>query len=44
LTFERDPQGRVTALVLNDDRHEERLAKARLSFQPLTCFLLFGTP
>jgi acetyl esterase/lipase len=24
LTFERDPQGRVTALVLNDDRHEER--------------------
>jgi hypothetical protein len=24
LTFERDPQGRVTALVLRDDRHEER--------------------
>ena len=24
LTFERDAQGRVTALVLHDDRHEER--------------------
>jgi dienelactone hydrolase len=24
LTFVRDPQGRVTALVLRDDRHEER--------------------
>jgi poly(3-hydroxybutyrate) depolymerase len=24
LTFERDPQGRVTALVLHDDRHEEK--------------------
>ncbi|MGA2166777.1 MAG: alpha/beta hydrolase-fold protein [Terracidiphilus sp.] len=27
LTFERDPQGRVTALVLHDDRHEERWEK-----------------
>ena len=27
LTFERDPQGRVTALVLRDDRHEERWEK-----------------
>ena len=24
LSFERDPQGRVTALVLHDDRHEEK--------------------
>jgi hypothetical protein len=24
LTFERDPQGHVTTLVLRDDRHEER--------------------
>ncbi len=27
LTFERDAQGRVTALVLTDDRHEERWQK-----------------
>ena len=27
LTFERDPQGRVTALVLHDDRHEARWEK-----------------
>jgi hypothetical protein len=27
LTFERDGQGRVTALVLRDDRHEERWEK-----------------
>jgi hypothetical protein len=27
LTFERDPQGRVSALVLRDDRHEERWEK-----------------
>ncbi len=27
LTFERDAQGRVTWLVLNDDRHEERWEK-----------------
>jgi hypothetical protein len=27
LTFEHDPQGRVTALVLHDDRHEERWEK-----------------
>ncbi|MGA2539391.1 MAG: prolyl oligopeptidase family serine peptidase [Terracidiphilus sp.] len=27
LTFEHDPQGRVTALVLRDDRHEERWEK-----------------
>jgi acetyl esterase/lipase len=27
LTFERDAQGRVTALVLRDDRHEERWEK-----------------
>jgi acetyl esterase/lipase len=27
LTFERDPQGHVTALVLHDDRHEERWEK-----------------
>ncbi len=26
-TFERDPQGHVTALVLHDDRHEERWEK-----------------
>jgi hypothetical protein len=24
LTFERDPQGHVTVLILHDDRHEER--------------------
>jgi acetyl esterase/lipase len=24
LTFERDPRGRITALILRDDRHEER--------------------
>jgi hypothetical protein len=27
LTFERDAQGHVTALVLRDDRHEERWEK-----------------
>jgi acetyl esterase/lipase len=27
LTFERDAQGRVTALILQDDRHEERWEK-----------------
>jgi hypothetical protein len=27
LTFERDPQGRVTAYVLHDNRHEERWVK-----------------
>ena len=27
LTFERDAQGRITALVLQDDRHEERWEK-----------------
>ena len=27
LTFERDPQGRVTTLVLQDDRHEDRWEK-----------------
>jgi len=27
LTFERDPQGRVTTLVFRDDRHEERWEK-----------------
>jgi acetyl esterase/lipase len=27
LTFERDPQGRVTTIVLRDDRHEERWEK-----------------
>ncbi|MDR3775012.1 MAG: alpha/beta hydrolase-fold protein [Terracidiphilus sp.] len=31
LTFERDPQGRTTALVLNDDRHEERWQKRMLT-------------
>ncbi len=29
LTFERDAQGRVTALVLHDDRHEERWERMR---------------
>ncbi len=29
LTFERDAQERVTALVLNDDRHEERWERRR---------------
>ncbi|MGA2218563.1 MAG: alpha/beta hydrolase-fold protein [Terracidiphilus sp.] len=27
LTFDRDPQGRITALVYRDDRHEERWEK-----------------
>jgi hypothetical protein len=27
LTFERDAQGRVTAYVLHDSRHEERWVK-----------------
>jgi acetyl esterase/lipase len=27
LTFERDPEGRVTTIVLRDDRHEERWEK-----------------
>jgi dienelactone hydrolase len=31
LTFERDAQGRVTALALRDDRHEERWEKRRQS-------------
>jgi acetyl esterase/lipase len=29
LTFERDAKGRVTALILHDDRHEERWEKRR---------------
>jgi len=36
LIFEHDLQGRVTALVLRDDRHEERWEKAPSSHHPLT--------